>query len=617
MNARAFVFAAGVWLLSAAGWFPSAEATETPPHRSHGPVIPETQEETARPYRIVTHAPGGPLLESPVLARLDYYRALHEIAENRWTEAEELLAETTAGDPSLVRAHLLLAAARVRRLEPTWILSAFDGGRALAGNFRAQSLLAANAVIFLLFTVFLVTFAAASASVLRALPSLRHAVVELLPPSFAAPARTLYPIVLFGSIAILFRPWGWGPGTVWVACAGILLAWKALGKGERTAAAVFFLLLLSSPALLKLAVHTALPATPGTTIFALSGTSHGAAADPRDSSALSPASGDSDVLFALALLERERGNRQKALDLYREILESDGPSAPVYNNMGNLFFLKGDVERAFSAYRQALALGEKRATTHYNLGRLYLETFAFDEARREFSYASELDFSLIRSLSHEGMTSASRTLVDDSLPAVRLWERLLSGGAAGEGIGWGEAITAAARTLLPPGLPRIFFLAAILLSAFALGQAVPQPTVCARCGKALCRRCRVRVAGTNRCPDCIAKGKDPVWNPRTVLFHRPVSLSLSLLLPGMGHFYLGRRGRGLAYASLAVLLLLARAFRGAAIKPFPILQAADLAPIENLVFAWLFVPLYLFVLFDALRLSKRVFRTIAGEGDAR
>ncbi len=588
-----------------------------PPRLSRGLRLPETREETARTYRIVTHAPGGPLLESPVLARLDYYRALHEIAENRWAEAEELLAETTAGDPSLVRAHLLLAASRVRRLEPSWILSAFDAGRALAGNFRAQSLLAANAVIFFLLILYLVVFAAAGASVLRALPSLRHALAELLPPALPPPARTLYPIILLGSLALLFRPWGWGPGLVWVVCAGILLAWKALGKGERAACSLFFLLLLASPALLKLAVHTALPATPGTTIFALSGTSHGAAADPRDSSALSPASGDGDVLFALALLERERGNRQKALDLYREILDTGGPSAAVYNNMGNLFFLKGDVEHAFSSYRQALALGQKRATTHYNLGQLYLETFSFDEARREFSYASELDFSLIRSLSHEGKTSARRTLVDDSLPAARLWERLLSGGVAGEGIGWGEAIGAAARTLLPPGLPRLFLLAAILLSAFALGQAVPQPTVCVRCGKALCRRCRVRIAGTNRCADCVAAGRDPVWNPRTVLFHRPVSLSLSLLLPGMGHFYLGQRGRGLAYASLAALLLLARAFRGAAIKPFPILQAADLAPLENLVFAWLFVPLYLFVLFDAVRLSKRVFRTIAGEGDAR
>ncbi|MFH1682128.1 MAG: tetratricopeptide repeat protein [Candidatus Eisenbacteria bacterium] len=613
MNARYHFFAAGIVLWALVARAPGADAVETPPRLSREASLSEGREATTRPYRIVTHAPGGPLLASPVLARLEYYRAVHEIAENRWDEAEVLLTETTAGDPSLVRAHLLLALARLRHLDPAWILSALDAGRALAGNFRAQSLFVANSFIFVVLTLLLLAFAASGASVLRALPSLRHTLAESLPANLPPATRSLSPIVLFGSAAILFRPWGWGPGIVWLTVFGVLLAWKSFGRGERTVAGLFLLLLLFSPALLKLAVHTALPATPGTTIFALSGTSQGAVHDPRDSAALPPASRDGDILFALAILERERGNREESIELYREVLASGAESPAIHNNLGNLFCVRGDVERAFGSYRRALELDAERATTHYNLGQLYLEMFSYEEARREFSHASDLDFSLIRSLSHEGKTSPGRILVDDSLPAARLWGRLLSDGAGGEGPGWAEAGAAVACFLLPPHAHRILLLAAILLLGFAYGRTRPEPTVCLRCGRALCRRCRIRVAGTNRCADCVSAGKDRVWSPRTVLYHRPVSLSLSILLPGMGHFYLGRRRRGLAYAALALLLILGWMFRGPVIKPFPILRAADLAPLQDLVFAWLFVPLHLFVLIDAVRLAKRTFYRIAGE----
>jgi tetratricopeptide (TPR) repeat protein len=287
-------------------------------------------------HRIVTHAPGGPLLESPILSRLDYYKAVHAVAGGRWSEAEAFLVRASEGDPSLVRAHLLLALARLRQLEANWILSVWDAARALLGNFRAQSLLAANAVVFALLAAFFLGFAASSAAVLRALPSIRHAIEEALPGASPLRGGSLGAWFILGSAGLLFRPWGWGPGIVWLTVAGILLAWRGFARAEKAVAAAFLLSLVLAPAALRLAVHVALPSTPGTTLFALSGMPVAPLGEER----LASVSSDADVLFSLALLERERGNRQRSIDLYREILDGGSEAAAVYNNLGNLLFVK-------------------------------------------------------------------------------------------------------------------------------------------------------------------------------------------------------------------------------------------------------------------------------------
>jgi hypothetical protein len=48
-----------------------------------------------------------------------------------------------------------------------------------------------------------------------------------------------------------------------------------------------------------------------------------------------------------------------------------------------------------------------------------------------------------------------------------------------------------------------------------------------------------------------------------------------------------------------------------------VLHAADLTGLQNLAFAWLYVPFYVFVLIDALRLMRTTFREIAPAGGNR
>lgn len=580
---------------------PTLEEEAVPPPPDDGAGVPA--------HRIVTLAPGGPLLESPILSRLTYYRAVHELAENRWDEAKGHLERTVEGDPSLIRAHLLLSFVQLRDLDPHWILTFLDGLRALRGNFRSQSLLIANVVVVAELILLLLLTAATAAAVLRALPALRHAVLEALPAGLPRPLRLAYPVAFIAAAIFLFRPWSWAMGIVWLVLAGVFLTGRSFSKAEKGVALAFAATLLLSPVLLRVAVQATLPATPGTTLFALSGTSVAPLGDERASTLLDGEGGDRDILFSLALLERERGNREEAIALYREILEGGHESPSVYNNIGNLLFVQGDMDKAFSAYRRALALDPERATSHYNLGQLYLEVFSFDQARQEFSRASEIDFSLIRNLSHAGGDEGSHTLVDDSIPPSRLWKRFLAGEAGRGGLDWDESLHAAKRILYPHEPERFLPFLLFLGFAFWFGQTRPGPAVCTRCGRAICRKCRVRIGGKNRCASCASAGREREWNRNSLTYHRPMSLTLSLLLPGLGHVYLGRWIRGLGYGAAALSLVLFWVFRGPILKPFPVLYAADLAPLENFLFAWLFMPLYLFVLFDTVRLAKKTFRS--------
>ena len=585
-----------------------------PPLPEIGPVEAENSPvEKSSPLRIVTLAPGGPLLQSPILSRLGYYRAVREIAGNRWDEARRHLVKTVEGDPSLVRAHLLLSTVQLRELDPKWILSLVNSVRALKGNFRAQSLLVANLAIYALLIYFLLLLVVASVAVLRHLPALRHAISESVPRRVPHTIRLLYPFAGIAAVVLLFRPWGWSVGMIWLVAAGLFLTWKALARWEKVVALALFLTICMSPALLRFAVHISLPATPGTTLFALSGTSLAPLSDERASTLLVGGEGDRDILFSLALLERERGNGEKAIRLYRELLAGGHESAAVYNNMGNLLFMKGEVDYAFDSYRRALSLDPSRATSHYNLGQLYLEVFSFDQAREEFLLASEFDFSLIRNLSHAEDESPVHTLVDDSIPATRLWGRFLAGGSGGIGISWNEALQSARRLFFPFETARALPLVAVLGIVFWYGQTRPSPRTCVRCGRSICRDCRVRSAGADWCSDCTGMSPVREWNRRSVTYHRPMSLSLSLILPGSGHIYLGKRLIGAVYASLAIFLLLAWSFRGPILKPFPVIYAADLAPLENFLFGWLFIPFYVFVFIDATLIARRVYRVESDE----
>ncbi|NNE10535.1 MAG: tetratricopeptide repeat protein, partial [Gemmatimonadetes bacterium] len=380
---------------------------------SYPHAVPATTERKSR-YRVLTLTPGGPLMESPILARVDYYRGLREVAAGNDAVAREFLESCTQRDPSLIRSYFLLAYVYLQEFDWKWTVALSRAWEALAGNFRSQSLLMTNGVIFFFLVTFIGTMATLATILIRCLPTFRHAILEWLPDTLPPLMKELYAPVAVVSLFLLFHPWVWPSGLVWMLSAGALLSWRALRSWERGVALGFLTQVGLAPLILKIAIGTSLPAMPDSTLYALSGSSivppvgevnRGGEALPLND----------DIHFSYALLERERGNYRSALAHYDEMIQSGHGSAAVHNNRGNLLFLLGRGDEALASYEEALAFNPDDAVARYNLGMLQLETFQFDEANASFTKASQIDFTMVRALSQLSGSEHDATLVDECM----------------------------------------------------------------------------------------------------------------------------------------------------------------------------------------------------------
>ena len=81
--------------------------------------------------------------------------------------------------------------------------------------------------------------------------------------------------------------------------------------------------------------------------------------------------------FAVAHKAKREGDLGQAEQLYRKALGAVGEDASpravavIRNNLGNVYLLRGDAERAVQQYEKAIDLQEGLAAPHFNLGRAY------------------------------------------------------------------------------------------------------------------------------------------------------------------------------------------------------------------------------------------------------
>jgi tetratricopeptide (TPR) repeat protein len=83
---------------------------------------------------------------------------------------------------------------------------------------------------------------------------------------------------------------------------------------------------------------------------------------------LTQAPGDADILNALAVIERRRGNGPAAEALLRKAIVAAPGSPELHNNLGNILHAAGRLAEAESSYRRAIALKPESVEAQYHLG---------------------------------------------------------------------------------------------------------------------------------------------------------------------------------------------------------------------------------------------------------
>ncbi|MBX3415486.1 MAG: tetratricopeptide repeat protein [Pirellulales bacterium] len=94
-----------------------------------------------------------------------------------------------------------------------------------------------------------------------------------------------------------------------------------------------------------------------------------------------------EALFHLASLATEAKRHDEAIGHLRRLIETQGPRAPYYNNLGHVYEQAGDPHESILCFRQALTLEPDHPEAHNNLGVVFLGLARAEEAVREFEGA--------------------------------------------------------------------------------------------------------------------------------------------------------------------------------------------------------------------------------------
>jgi tetratricopeptide (TPR) repeat protein len=426
----------------------------------------------------------------------------------------------------------------------------------------------------------------------------------------ASRAQTGFLAVVLLAVPLAMR---WGPfatAVVWIFCV-----WRFLRSPERAVAVISLAVLVGMPwAIQEVARATSWAGGLAAQVYALErgaglGDAAGQLARRAEAGEL-PA----PALMALGRFAKRHGDLEGANRWYQQALQADSRSAAILVNVGNVHFLKGDLEAAKAAYIGATDRAESdsvaAAAAHFNLGRLFFRQGALDKGQEARSRALQLFPALGQRRESQDDLRANAYLLDVPVSDDQIAE-LASLDQRHQAVGE----QARARIFGPiPRWPVLPGALVALLGLFALVSRKPGAIrPCNRCGGAACRRCYAEA--NDSCGQCInvfvKKGavdaRDRLRKEDQVRRFRQrsqlITRALAVMTGGAGHVYDGKAVSGF-------LLLFGLFFLGFwmwfAPGILPPAQPAPQAPVLKLLLALpVFIPLYLLSVRSAFQLTGR------------
>ena len=213
-----------------------------------------------------------------------------------------------------------------------------------------------------------------------------------------------------------------------------------------------------------------------------------------------------DVLAeaALALRERRAGDPIAAKARYEALVEKTPADPVALSVLSNMYFERGDNERAIALGERAAAL-TRSATLLFNLSQVYARSFRMDEFEGAMAQAQAVDAVVVADLSK---AKAPDFVADLAFPEAAIRDRMLAS-AGGD-----RFVDPVARVLMPGRIGQSWMntagaFAAAAVLGLLLGGRWDHASHCGRCGRRICSRCDGTVWNNQICDGCHH------------LFHRP------------------------------------------------------------------------------------------------
>ncbi len=88
--------------------------------------------------------------------------------------------------------------------------------------------------------------------------------------------------------------------------------------------------------------------------------------------------------MSLAYLHHRKGEFEKAMDMYKKVLEIDPRMSEAYFNMADIWRQKGRMDKTIEMYQMIVSTNPTFANAHLNLGRIYFSQGKLKQAEAEF-----------------------------------------------------------------------------------------------------------------------------------------------------------------------------------------------------------------------------------------
>lgn len=321
---------------------------------------------------------------------------------------------------------------------------------------------------------------------------------------------------------------------------------------------------------------------------------------------------NTELIFALANLDRNLGNTDRAEQRLDKLLEKNPRHVRAMNELANNYFQQKEYRQAELTYIKAIDISPKLAELHYNLGKTYLEQFRTEEANREFGVSMQLDRKKTEGfVKREGDEDSARVVsFTANIAKLPTLEMEIEHTAA--------RITSAMWPVFAGDFKRVLYYAgavvyiALLLLLGAILRRAQISTSCSSCNDVFVPAATAQGGGgDNRCNQCLVlsssrqkvlRSKKERKLTQIKNYHYNVrrrSNILNFIFPGLGNVYAGR------YASGAVILCLSSVF---IVKLLYILSplmagyASAISAVPSMVYMAWGATMAVFYLFSALAL---------------
>jgi tetratricopeptide (TPR) repeat protein len=371
------------------------------------------------------------------------------------------------------------------------------------------------------------------------------------------------------------------PGPFWVTVFLGFLAGRFARRWEKGCFVLFLLLWALSPWVFKQTVCFFSPLSDAT--YAMQRCLRGDW-DATGEEALSAASETNPKSLSLrltrALVAKRRGDYEEAVHILQKALQEHPQAASLWNNLGNLHAIQGNLQEAKGAYGKALLYGNGSAAPHYNLSQLLRREFAFLRGAQEFQTARKIDAERVDYFTYIHSPNPNRFFMDEEPAMYALWSYASHSDPETERAAddlWRS--TAAGVPLRQT--PWVFLVLAGVYTVFVgrrrRGQ---EPFACSGCGQVVCGKCDAGAEVGGLCSPCYQalyqrenipreRRHEQIRKMARYQSRRSRRLLLAnLVTPGIGFSLLEEKARG-ALILFGLLFVLLVAMFWSAMLPVP------------------------------------------------